>query len=172
MNWVIGVDASTVSVALVATAVGHPDRFIFDKYKLHKGVVGMKEAQRHSKYFVQRILSQPAVTAIPVVCIEAPVMARMNPQTTIKQAMVNGAIQVGLHQPEVEALLMAPPSTWKKNVLGKGNLDKPAITQAALALCPDVAKFSGDQDLIDAWCIAQYAGILYERSLFGVDLSE
>lgn len=164
----IGVDASTVSVALVATVVGDPDRFIHAKYKLHKGPTGMSEAQRHAKYFVQRVLAQPGITGIPVVCIEAPVMARMNPQTTIKQAMVNGAIQVGLQAPEVENLLAVPPASWKKVALGKGNLDKPGVAAAALALCPSVAQFSGDQDLIDAWCVAQYASILYQRSEQGI----
>jgi len=168
MNWVIGVDASTVSVAMVATPVDDPSRIIMDKFKLHKGPMGMGEAQRHARYFVQRILSTPGITSLPVICIEAPVLARFNPQTTIKQAMVNGAIQVGLNVPEIEALIAVPPATWKKSVLGKGNLDKPGIAAAAVQLEPRVLSLGGDQDLIDAWCICRHAALLWQRTEQGM----
>lgn len=170
MDWVIGVDVSTVSVAMVAMPVPDNHRYIYSKHKLSRGPAGVSEASTYARSFVRRLIGQPGVSGISLACVEAPVLARANPQTTIKQSMVNGAVQAGLlSSPEVSDLLTVPPATWKKRVLGHGNLDKPGITAAALALCPDLEDFNGDQDLIDAWCVASYSASLCVLVGLGID---
>lgn len=94
--------------------------------------------------------------------IEAPVLAgARNIQSTIKIAGVYGLTlcHVGLWTPVVEV----PISTWKKTTVGNGNASKEAVADWLKINHPEMhIQTMGDQNLIDATCIALY-GVEHQR---------
>lgn len=96
------------------------------------------------------------------VFIEEPVVARGNIRSTMKQAYVNGAVQaaVGLLNPDTSVSLV-PVTTWKKEVVGKGNASKDEVADF-------VSDWMGgredDQDICDAICVMLYGQIVMDRA--------
>lgn len=87
------------------------------------------------------------------VFIEAPIFGR-NIQTGLKMGMVIGGLLHASSQWEMPALLV-PPSSWKKGVGVSGGAGKRQVAQWLAANWPALAGLSaGDQDIVDASCIA------------------
>lgn len=98
---------------------------------------------------------------ISLAVVESPITgSSMNFQTSAKMAMAAGAIITGLgaHTRRIE---LVPPSTWKKEVTGRGNSNKQQVTEwlrSAHPVLADLAIETGGkkraQDLTDAACLA------------------
>lgn len=89
----------------------------------------------------------------PILFIESPIQGiSRNVQVGLKLAMTVGAVFSLGHYTE-----MVEPSLWKKEVCGKGNLDKAGVAEWLKEAHPGYyARCDGDQDLIDATCIWLY----------------
>lgn len=92
----------------------------------------------------------------PRVYLEAPILARGGPHATIVQAQVGGAIMAACVEYRAP-LVMVNNSSWKKQVLGNGNLDKTKIAAELRRVWPEAWELAdGNQDLIDAAAINKY----------------
>jgi hypothetical protein len=102
-----------------------------------------------------------AAEVIPVGAVvlleRALVAGARNLQSTIKVAETVGAVQA--HLPG-RAVTLVAVSSWKKETLGHGGIDKPGIRKWIEARHPEIAaaclgpKGGWDIDKADAWCIA------------------
>ena len=92
-----------------------------------------------------------------------------NTKYSIKLAQVMGAVLSSLALAELEqaiGIYTANVSTWKKEVLGKGNANKDMIREHVMSwdsaysvLC------GGDQDRFDAACIGYYGQLVAKRAV-------
>lgn len=90
---------------------------------------------------------------LTVAQIESPLLGNRNIQTTIKQSLVNGAIQAALRGMGVP-VLMVQPTSWKLAALGRGNLSKDEVRESVHRLFPVSIKACGDdQDKLDSFAI-------------------
>ena len=101
----------------------------------------------------------------PRVFMEAPVVAgARNIQSTIKQAMVSGALQTAVSEWGEPAVLVAV-SSWKAGVGMGGNAGKQRVREWLADAQPGLSTMCAyDQDLIDASCVALYGAELMERA--------
>lgn len=85
--------------------------------------------------------------------VEAPLLAgARNIQATIAIAQTSGVVHAELSDTHSVAV-----SSWKQRTVGKGNADKAAVKQWLEDQHPDLSRLCrGNQDLIDAACIALY----------------
>jgi len=103
----------------------------------------------------------------PRLFLEEPVMGVGGPGATIPQAFVEGAVMAAAAQAGAEIRLVNN-SSWKKQVLGNGNINKKEIAGLVKDIWPELydkvpvindtsvtPEWRGkpDQDLIDAGCI-------------------
>jgi Holliday junction resolvasome RuvABC endonuclease subunit len=93
--------------------------------------------------------------------IEQPLVAgARNIQSTLKQALVNGGIQVALFEWDA-VVMMVPPSSWKAEIGAGGNATKERVQRAIRERWPDLAKrCGGDEDCFDATGVALYGEAL------------
>jgi hypothetical protein len=102
---------------------------------------------------------------LPVhVFVESPVVGRGGVRSTMVQCFTSGAIQGAFHDAGCTAQV-ANVSTWKKQVVGKGNATKEEVSKHLRLRWPALFHSAGgNQDLIDASCIAIYGQqLLRER---------
>lgn len=163
-EWVVGIDSSTQSVAMVAIRVdSEAPQYHARKVKLHKGFKRPLEAFDIARRF--GLVMPPA--SIAYCLIEAPVLAmggKTNVATTIKQAIVNGAIQAGVLSVGTQFVDTIPSASWKAEALGDGSLKKPEVIHMVHHWYPDAIEHVGvDEDLNDAWAIAECAVIRYKH---------
>lgn len=146
--WVVGIDASTVSVAFVS---GESDEHVVaTKVKLKNEMERPYRAYMATKRYLRRLEGLPGADPT-IAAVESPLMNHRNVQVTIKQSIVNGAIQAALISMGLQVVLIQP-SSWKKRAFGKGNLDKDAVRGAIKSGWPHIADALGDdQDLSDAF---------------------
>lgn len=86
-----------------------------------------------------------------------------NMQTAIKLAMTVGALH-GIARPG--HMFTVAPSSWKAAVVGHGHADKVDVARWVKTRLPASAKAcAGDQDLLDAVCIATYGQLVHEGRL-------
>ncbi|MBT7912602.1 hypothetical protein HN588_01690 [Candidatus Bathyarchaeota archaeon] len=98
--------------------------------------------------------------------VEWPVLGRGGFRSTMVQAFTSGAVQGALHDWGCETH-GANVSSWKKQVVGKGNATKDEVARSLQLRWPSLyATVEGDQDLCDAASIALY-GRLVQRSDMG-----
>jgi Holliday junction resolvasome RuvABC endonuclease subunit len=83
-----------------------------------------------------------------------------NVNTGLSLAMVAGALIVAADEAGARVVL-AEPSTWKKQVLGHGGLGKSEIAEWLAREQPVLhAQCGANQDLVDACCIALFGQTL------------
>jgi len=81
-----------------------------------------------------------------------------------QQGELGGVIKLAIHQAGIPVTII-PPSTWKKLLLGKGNLPKDRVRiEAFKRYGVDFAS----QDALDAWAVA----MCLRRQLLGLDKPE
>lgn len=98
------------------------------------------------------------------VFIEEPVLAGVrNIQSTIKCAAAYGAVLAALHLSHA-VVTPLPVATWKLATIGKGNASKVDVSNWLDAQHPlSYRECGGDQDLVDATCIALSGKLLLEK---------
>lgn len=88
--------------------------------------------------------------------IEAPLVGRGGVRTTMVQCFTSGAIQGALNGLRFSTQI-ANVSSWKKRVVGRGNAKKPEVAEFLAKQHPELFRATGgNQDLIDASCIALF----------------
>lgn len=141
---IYGIDCSMRRVAIAC-----PEQQWTTTTKL-SAKVGHVDAMHQLKAFAGYVIPPDSS-----VWIESPVVAgARNIQSTLKAALSTGAVVAALEQSTVR---MVAISSWKKAVCGYGAADKDGV--AAWLECSDEVLSSachGDQDCIDATCIALY----------------
>ncbi len=93
--------------------------------------------------------------------VEQALMGKGGVKVTAVQSFVSGAIQATLLDFGVDVYLVNV-STWKKEVIGKGNVGKPVVREHIISLYPELKKYN--QDVIDATAIALYGVRVQERA--------
>ena len=94
--------------------------------------------------------------------IESPVVGRGGVRSTMVQCFTSGAIQAVLYEYGIPTQA-ANVSSWKKSVIGKGNATKEEVAEHLRYRWSALHKSAnGNQDLVDASCIA-----LYGQSIVG-----
>jgi Holliday junction resolvasome RuvABC endonuclease subunit len=159
---IIGADVSATRVAFVA---------LFEK-KFHTmsntklGKSGA-EACHNGREAVNTFLGElPWSTTEPIeVFIEAPVLGRGGFRSTMVQAFTNGAVQGAFYERGCK-VSSANVSSWKKEIVGKGNATKPDVAQSIrLRWASLYENVAGDQDLCDASAIALYGRTIYRLNV-------
>jgi Holliday junction resolvasome RuvABC endonuclease subunit len=77
---------------------------------------------------------------------------------------LGGVIKLAIHQARIP-MTIVPPSTWKKTLCGKGNVDK---RQASVEISKRYAVEFAKEDTLDAWAVA----MCLRRQLLGLDKPE
>lgn len=89
--------------------------------------------------------------------MEEPVVGR-NIKSTVVQAQAGGAVMYSLYDNFAEPIFQVNNKTWKKDIVGNGNASKDMVGLWLLQNHKPLYDLTGgDQDLIDATCIALYA---------------
>lgn len=159
---IVGVDPASTKMAIVALFA---DEFVVSSApKLGKsGGQSCAKAARFTERFVQSLAYE---ANHKFAFVEAPVVGRGGVRSTMVQCFTSGAIQGALHELGFVTEI-ANVSSWKKRVVGKGNATKPEVAEYLRLRWPSLyARTGGDQDLIDACCIA-----LYGRQIVGARLA-
>lgn len=129
------------------------DQFFVKKYKVKDRVKDRAVILGELVVFVQ---SQ--IYPEDKVYVEAPVLAgARNIQSTIKVAAAYGAVLAAINGQHAQAFEV-PVSSWKLATVGKGNASKDDVSAWLHAQHPHVyTECAGDQDLMDAACVALFA---------------
>lgn len=155
MRTIIGIDPSSKKLALCITATGVLQK---DVIRLPVGVYSATGTAYREVFCYLESLNGSAV-----VYMEAPLVGR-SVASTLVQAQVGGAVIAAARNSGTK-LKLVNVGTWKKQVCGKGNLQKPEVAEWLEKNWPEAYdQAGGDQDLIDAACINRY-GVLHERRL-------
>jgi Holliday junction resolvasome RuvABC endonuclease subunit len=109
------------------------------------------------------------ISATDRIYIEEPVVAgARNLQSTIKVAAGYGAILAAIGTKQATAVTV-PVSVWKLATVGKGNVSKVEVSQWLHSMHDlHYTACGGDQDCIDASCIAIY-GVQHSRMAERID---
>jgi hypothetical protein len=152
MVWTIGIDPSSKKLAFCLTQSfsGHEEPGLH-KISLPAGVYSASGcAYREAFLFFQDFKKLSAAAYM-----EAPVVGR-GIGSTIVQAQVGGAVIAAAENAGVP-LYLVNVASWKKKVLGKGNLKKEEVSAKLRDIWPEAyAVAHNDQDLIDACCLNRY----------------
>lgn len=149
---IIGVDPASTKMAVVAL---YGDEFII------KAVTKLGKSGGNACYNAQRAISSfvealPWDTESKHAYIESPIVGRGGVRTTMVQCFTSGAIQGTLHGFGFSTEI-ANVSSWKKRVVGRGNATKDDVREFLRLRWPAIYRGTkGDQDAIDAACIALY----------------
>lgn len=96
--------------------------------------------------------------------VENPLVGIGGPHATIVQAQVQGLVLGTSVRSGVAAAYPVNVQTWKKDVVGRGNAPKDAVASWLRSECPNLADMAdGDQDLVDAACVALYGIRVIDR---------
>lgn len=128
-------------------------------------ITAEKKSERHTEIinlytqFYHRVIGPKMMAKC---FVEEPVVAgARNLRSSLQIAQVSGAI---LATP-INSYLV-PVSTWKKEVVGKGNASKDEVAEWLLLNRPELYELTGGkQDHIDATCIRLYGEIVESRIL-------
>lgn len=99
------------------------------------------------------------------VYIEDPVVGRGGARPTILQAQVDSLIQVAAVRFAHLGCYSVNNKTWKKAIVGNGNANKEQVAAWLATTHPVLSRVvDGDQDLVDAACVALYGKSVVERA--------
>lgn len=137
-----GVDCGGSKVALV----------ILDTGTMQTHVLVSKHKDRHAALRDVGRFAGDHLSRCDVVYVEKPLVGR-GIAASLQVAQATGAVMSHLDVPSY----FVPVQTWKKAVTGNGNAPKGLVQTALLELHPGYSELcGGDQDLVDATCIALY----------------
>lgn len=155
MTHVLGIDPSSKKLAFCLTDT-HSKIFTLTTISLPAGALqATGAAYRGAFSFFEQHKEELHIY------MEAPVVGRSIGPTII-QAQVGGAVMAAAQNVGVP-LHLVNNMTWKKVVLGKGNLKKEEVAEKLRGIWLEAyAACSGDQDLIDA-CALNRFGVKNQR---------
>lgn len=161
---IVGIDLNSRSVAMVGFPTKPDDMHPF----WHKYTVPTKLMDRAE---ICGLLYADVVKNVfpeDQVYVEAPVLAGVkNVQSTIKVAAAYGAVLAAINSTRA-VTHEVPVALWKVATVGKGNASKDDVGDWLHVQHPSVHReCAGDQDLMDAACIALYAELMERSSYAG-----
>lgn len=162
---IVGIDLNSRSVAMALRPMGQDD----GPWSVRKHTVKVTKYATLDRAAVLGELYGFVVTHVfpeDIVYVESPVLAgARNIQSTIKVAAAYGAVLAAVNAAHARAVEVAV-SSWKLATVGRGNASKDDVGDWLHVQHPSVhTECAGDQDLMDAACIALYAE-LTERSSY------
>lgn len=164
---VVGADLSSKHLAFVAKHPLTPTAAVV-KYPVSATKDGYRpencaEALACMYEFCETLGKMSAPGVELVAWVEAPAIGRGGAQTTMKQSFVSGVVQAVLVQAGF-AVHLVQNTTWKREVCGRGDASKTDVGRSLGSRWPSIARAcGGDQDLIDAACIALYGQAIVVR---------
>lgn len=150
---VLGIDPASSKVAYAA--------LVGDECLIYTSKLGKSGGQscHNSHVYTRRVIAgiQKRWPGLPVYgFIESAVVGRGGVRSTMVQCYTSGAIQGALYEQGIPTQI-ANVSSWKKQVVGKGNATKEDVGEYLRLRWPAIyARTGGNQDAIDASCIALY----------------
>jgi len=154
---IYGFDLSSRKIAVV-TFDGDVDVFTAE----------VKKQQSRAQELLQlsQALDEYLGGRVPGYCyIEAPVVGRGGARPTVLQSQVDGLIQVAALRSGQLGCYSVNNKTWKKAIVGNGNASKEQSAAWLAATHPVLSDLvDGDQDLVDAACVAIYGARVVERA--------
>lgn len=125
---------------------------ILEQGRLATHVLASKEKDRHGALRDIGAFAALFLNYCDVVYVEKPLVGR-GVAASLQVAQTAGAVLSHLSVPSY----FVPVGTWKKAVTGNGNAPKGLVGTTLRELHPGYSQFcGGDQDLVDATCIALY----------------
>ena len=110
-------------------------------------------------------LSEIVVAGDIVVIEEPPMAGSRNPRTFLRLAQTCGVLAAAACSRGAEVHFV-PVDTWKMTIIGKGGVDKESVSRALSALSSRYsAQCEGNQNSVDATCIALYGRTLTTRGV-------
>ena len=142
-----GVDYGTARVAFAIPLLG-----VFDDIVLKPG------DNLGSLDVIAEVVWNACVTHKPdIVAVESAIVgASRNLRVGVSLGMVAGAICCAVMQSGATVVLV-PPASWKKEVVGRGNADKQQVSDWLEIHHPIWHSRCTSQDTIDSVCLALYA---------------
>jgi Holliday junction resolvasome RuvABC endonuclease subunit len=136
----------------------HAVRLDQGEHSVFSVVIKARKNEERSK--ILRALSTELATIVdgsdPIYIEEPPLAGVRNLRTFKGLAETAGALMAR----SSGKVTYVPVSSWKKEVCGKGNLDKAGVADWLLSVHRSYSEHcAGDQNLIDATCIALYGAI-------------
>lgn len=160
---VIGVDPASTKLAMVALSSTGEFVSMYNPKLGKSGGQSCSNAMKATRDFVLAVSAQ--IGRPDSAFVEAPIVGRGGVRTTMVQCFTSGAIQGVLHDEGIPTQI-ANVSSWKKRVVGKGNATKEEVAKHLRLRWPDLfGSAKGNQDLIDASCIAIYGQSLIHGRL-------
>lgn len=151
---VIGIDPASSKLAMVALSSSGDFVSVYNPKMGKSGGQSCANAMKTTRAFLESIPEEFGM--ISMAFIEAPIVGRGGVKTTMVQCFTSGAVQGVLHEEGISTQV-ANVSSWKKRVVGKGNATKEEVAEFLRLRWPSLYGHSkGNQDLIDASCIALY----------------
>ena len=96
--------------------------------------------------------------------IEEPLVGR-GIRASLQVAQMAGAFMLMMERVRYTDMMLVPVGTWKKLVVGLGNADKMTVSDWLEQNYPEFYEIcGGNQDLIDATCIALYGAEIVAQS--------
>jgi Holliday junction resolvasome RuvABC endonuclease subunit len=151
----LGIDPAASKVAYVAI---YENEYLLEFHKQigKSGGEACSSATKITKAFVDKIIDKWPNHIDIEAWVESPIVGRGGVRSTMVQCYTSGAIQGALYDAGILAQ-SANVSSWKKRVVGKGNATKPEVADFLRLRWPSIfSEAAGNQDIIDAACIALY----------------
>lgn len=166
---VIGIDANSHKLALVWKRNGssRPHLKVFNLVDGNPVFASGQAFRFLSEFFFKGCEDGSFDPQSTVVYMEAPIMGIGGPGATIPQAFVEGAVMAWAYEFSLDLYLVNNQS-WKKRVMGNGNINKEEVTRRMFDVWPDLMervpiiekqqwtggpKNAPDQDLVDAGAV-------------------
>jgi Holliday junction resolvasome RuvABC endonuclease subunit len=164
---VVGIDPNSHKLALVESRRSAKKKAFLHTFDLTKADYEERCSIAFEAIYMFSLGCEQRDDVAPRFYLEAPVMGKGGPGATIPQAYVEGAVMAAAAQAGAEIHLVNN-STWKKRILGNGNINKKDIADKMKDIWPNfyfkvpiindtsvTPEWRGkpDQDLIDAGAI-------------------
>lgn len=151
---ILGIDPAATKVSFVA--ITDIDFFVQHHKRLGKSGGEACNSAWHLTNSLLFDINQMWPGATIHAFIESPVVGRGGVRSTMVQCFTSGAIQAALHNAGLDSQ-GANVSSWKKVVTGRGNSTKPEVAKHLRLRWPALHRAAGgNQDIVDAACIALY----------------
>lgn len=151
----LGIDPASSKIAFVAVVGDEEYKTAYYKRLGTSGGHACSSAWHTTNLFLAVVhMTWPG---LPIYAyVESPVVGRAGVRSTMVQAFTSGAVQAALYDAGCDPQ-GANVSSWKKAVIGKGNATKDDVADWLQLRRPDLFRAAGgNQDVVDAACIALY----------------
>lgn len=157
----IGVDYSSRKFAAVRLCAGE-STIVYSHEVPSKSFPGRMDAMVEIHHLMAEFIGMfvddgRSIPPRPVMVIESPIMGiSRDVQTALWMGMTAGGLVIAASDYDIKPYLAAP-STWKKQVCGKGNLRKEGVSDWLREREPALWSLTHNDDERDAMCLALYA---------------